>query len=190
MNPQLLFGVQFTLSLIIFVMVSRWYISPALGRMPIRAALVPLFLIHALRYLPSSAFAPGQVDPKIPMDTMASIAYGDLISALLALIAVVFLHYEWQGAIAVAWVVNALTSLDWLYGGYLAASSKIVTYWTGGNWYIINYYVPVIAVVHVMIFARLLTPDPSTGTRSVGNKWRLSMSAKGSPSRKNIQEDF
>jgi hypothetical protein len=127
MNPQLLFGVQFTLSLIIFVMVSRWYISPALGRMPIRAALVPLFLIHALRYLPSSAFAPGQVDPKIPMDTMASIAFGDLISALLAIIAVVFLNYEWQGAIAVAWVVNALTSLDWLYGGYLAASSKILT---------------------------------------------------------------
>ena len=78
------------------------YISPVLGRMPIRAALVPLFLIHALRYLPSSVFAPGQVDPKIPMDTMASIAYGDLISALLALIAVVFLHLEWPGAIAVA----------------------------------------------------------------------------------------
>jgi hypothetical protein len=25
----------------------------------------------------------------------------------------------------------------------------------GGNWYIINYYVPVIGVIHVLIFARL-----------------------------------
>ncbi len=98
MNPQWLFGVQFTLSLIIFAMIAKWYISPALNRLPLQAALVPLFLVHALRYLPSSAFAPGQVDPKIPM----------------------------------------------------------VTYGMGGNWYIINYYVPVIGVIHVMIFARLL----------------------------------
>jgi hypothetical protein len=26
----------------------------------------------------------------------------------------------------------------------------------GANWYIINYYVPAIAVAHVLIFARLL----------------------------------
>ncbi len=156
MNPQLLFGVQFTLSLILFVMVARWYIAPALNKMPMQASLVPLFLVHTLRYLPSSAFAPGQVDPKIPMDAMAGIAYGDLVSAILALIAVVFLRYGWPGAIAVAWLVNVATSLDWLYAGYLAASSQLVTYGMGGNWYIINYYVPVIGVIHVMIFARLL----------------------------------
>ena len=87
---------------------------------------------------------------------MARIAYGDLASAMLALIAVVFLRYEWSGAVAVAWLVNTVTSLDWLYAGYLAASRQLVTYAMGGNWYIINYYVPVIGVVHVMIFARLI----------------------------------
>jgi hypothetical protein len=156
MNPQLLFGVQFALSLIIFAILARWYITPALNKMPVQAALVPLFLVHALRYLPSSAFAPGQVDPAIPMDAMAGIAYGDLVSAILALLAAVFLRHGWLGAIAVAWVVNVATSLDWLYAGYLAASSQLVTYRMGGNWYIINYYVPVIGVIHVMIFARLL----------------------------------
>ena len=156
MNAQLLFGVQFTLSLIIFAMIAKWYISPALNKLPVQAALVPLFLVHALRYLPSSAFAPGQVDPKIPMHAMTGIAYGDLASAVLALIAVVFLRYGWSGAVAVAWLVNVVTSLDWLYAGYLAASSRLVTYGMGGNWYIINYYVPVIGVIHVMIFARLL----------------------------------
>jgi hypothetical protein len=156
MNAQLLFGVQFTLSLVIFGLVAKWYISPALDKLPMQAGLAPLFLVHALRYLPSSAFAPGQVDPNLPGDAMARIAYGDLVSALLALIAVVFLHGGWPGATIMAWVVNVMTSLDWLYGGYLAASSRIVTYATGANWYIINYYVPVIGVIHVMIFARLL----------------------------------
>src|SRR6202521_4247501 len=142
MSPLLLFGLQFTFSLIIFSMVAKWYITPALNKLPIHSALVPLFLVHALRYLPSTAFAPGQVDPKIPMDAMAGIAYGDLASAILALIAVVFLRSGRCGAVALAWVVNGVTSLDWLYAGYLAASNQLMTYGMGGNWYIINYYVP------------------------------------------------
>ena len=156
MNPLPLFGLQFTLSLVIFGMVAKWYIAPALDRLPMRAALTPLFLVHALRYLPSSAFAPGQVDPKIPMGAMAHIAFGDLAAAILALIAVLFLRYEWPGAVAVAWLVNTVTSLDWLHAGYLAASSQLVKYAMGGNWYIISYYVPVIGAIHAMIFARLI----------------------------------
>jgi hypothetical protein len=42
------------------------------------------------------------------------------------------------------------------YAGFLAASNQLVTYPMGGNWYIINYYVPIIGVIHVMIFARLV----------------------------------
>jgi hypothetical protein len=149
-------GVQFPSSLVLFGLVARWYISPALNAVPASKALVPLFLVHALRYLPSSAFAPGQVDATVPMDAMAVIAYGDLASALLALIAALFLRYRLNGAIGVAWMVNILASLDWLYASFLAASNRLVTYPMGANWYIINYYVPVIGVIHVMIFARLL----------------------------------
>jgi hypothetical protein len=156
MSPVLLFGLQFTLSLVIFALIATWYITPALDRLPIHAALIPLFLVHTLRYLPSTAFAPGQVDPKLPMDTMATIANGDLASALLALVAVVFLRYQWAGSLAVAWIVNVLASLDWLNAGFLAASHQFPTYSLGGNWYIISYYVPVIGVVHLMIFRRLL----------------------------------
>jgi hypothetical protein len=156
MSPTTLLGVQFTFSLVLFSLVAKWYVSPALNRAPVSTALVPLFLVHVLRYLPSSAFAPGQVGVKVPMGAMAAIAYGDLVSAVLALIAALFLYYRWSGAIGVAWMVNVLTSLDWLNAGYLAASSQLATYPLGGNWYIVNYYVPLIGVIHVMIFARLL----------------------------------
>jgi hypothetical protein len=156
MSPTTLFAVQFTFSLVLFALVAKWYISPALNRVPVSAALVPLFLVHVLRYLPSSAFAPGQVDAKVPTEAMAAIAYGDLGSAVLALIGALFVRYRWSGALAVAWIVNIVTSIDWLYAGFLAAANRLVTYPMGGNWYIINYYVPVIGVIHAMIFARLL----------------------------------
>jgi hypothetical protein len=155
MSPTSLFGLQFTLSLLLSAIIARWYVVPALKKLPVNQALVPLFLVHALRYLPSSAFAPGQIGDAVPKDAMAAIAYGDLASAILALIAVFFLHFRAPGAIAVAWLVNVVTSLDWLYASFLAASNQLASYPMGGNWYIINYYVPAIAVVHVLIFARL-----------------------------------
>jgi hypothetical protein len=160
MSPTALFGLQFCLSLVLSGLVAKWYLAPRLAAVPVSAGLPPLFLVHALRYLPSSAFAPGQIDPRAPMDAMAAIAYGDLGSALLALVAAVFLYYRFRGAVAVAWAVNGITSLDWLYAGYLAASSQLVTYPLGGNWYIVNYYVPLIGVVHVLIFARLVHSRP------------------------------
>src|SRR5215471_2342722 len=156
MSPTTLLGVQFTFSLVLFALVAKWYIAPVLAKLSISQALVPLFLVHALRYLPSSAFAPGQVGAAVPMRAMETIAYGDLASAVLAIVAAAFLYYRWRGAIAVAWIVNVVMSLDWIYAGYVAASNELVTYPMGGNWYIINYYVPVIGVIHIMIFARLL----------------------------------
>jgi hypothetical protein len=160
MAPTTLFGLQFSLSLVVSSLVAKWYLAPRLAAVPVSAGLPPLFLVHALRYLPSSAFAPGQIDPHAPMEAMTAIAYGDLASALLALVAAVFLYYRFRGAVAVAWAVNGITSLDWLYAGYLAASSQLVTYPLGGNWYIVNYYVPLIGVVHVLIFARLAHRRP------------------------------
>ncbi|HEX6465210.1 MAG TPA: hypothetical protein VFZ98_12185 [Vicinamibacterales bacterium] len=151
-----LLAMQFTFSLVVFGLVAKWYITPVLNARPTTAALVPLFLVHGLRYLPSSAFAPGQIDDRVPMKAMATIVYGDLGSAVLAIVAAVFLYYRWRHAIAVAWIVNIVTSLDWIIAGYVAASAELVTYPIGGNWYIINYYVPVIGVIHVMIFRRLL----------------------------------
>jgi hypothetical protein len=156
MNPTSLFAVQFTFSLVLSAIIARWYVVPALRKLPVHSALVPLFVVHALRYLPSSAFAPGQIGDAVPKDAMAAIAYGDLASAVLALVAALFLQYRVQGAIAVAWVVNVVTSLDWLYASFVAASNQLASYPMGGNWYIMNYYAPAIAVVHVMIFARLL----------------------------------
>ena len=164
MSPIALFGLQFSFSLVLSGIVARWYLWPRLKVVPVWVGLPPLFLVHALRYLPSSAFAPGQIDPRAPMAAMAAIAYGDLGAAILALVAAVFLYYRWRGAIGLAWVVNGIASLDWLYAGYLAASSRLVTYPLGGNWYIVNYYVPLIGVVHVLIFTRLLRARSSTCT--------------------------
>ena len=156
MTPNALMGMQFSFSLVLFSLVAVWYISPALRKLPVHAALAPLFLVHALRYLPTTAFAPGQIGSDVPKNAMATIAYGDLACAVLALAAAVCLYYRVPGAIGIAWVVNTIMAADWLYAGFVAASNQLVSHPLGGNWYILNYYAPVIGVIHVMIFTRLL----------------------------------
>jgi hypothetical protein len=161
MSPILLFAVQYTFSLLLSALVAKWYVAPALKKLPLHSALIPLFLFHALRYLPTTAFAPGQIGGAVPRDAMAGIAYGDLGAAVLALVAALFLRYRLPGAIALAWVVNVVASLDWLYASYLAASNHLATHPLGGNWYIAAYYAPALAVVHWLIFARLLAAESS-----------------------------
>ena len=75
MSPTTIFAVQFTSSLVLFGLVAKWYVSPAFRRLSVSQALGPLFLVHALRYLPSSAFAPGQVGAQVPMDAMAAMGF-------------------------------------------------------------------------------------------------------------------
>src|ERR671919_3108549 len=111
MDPTVLFGLQFTMSLVVFTLVARWYIARALANLSLEDALVPPFLVHTLRYLPSSGLAPGQLAPDVPMDAISQIAYGDLGSAILAIVATLFLRYRWTGAIAVAWLVNVVMAL-------------------------------------------------------------------------------
>src|SRR5215471_8784113 len=91
-DPQLLFGMQFSLSFAIAAMVGRWYAVPALKRLPLHESLVPLFMVQALRYLPSSALAPGQVDAGVPWTAMSRIAGGDLAVSLFAFAVILFLR--------------------------------------------------------------------------------------------------
>src|SRR5438093_9064996 len=103
MEPIVLFGIQFTLSLVAYSLIAFWYIVPRLSRLPREAALVPLLWIHAFRIVGGTILAPGAVDAGVPMEFRAMIGYGDLATAFLALLALVALRVQFRGAIALVW---------------------------------------------------------------------------------------
>src|SRR5437868_2593316 len=49
MEPIVLFGIQFTLSLVAYLLIAFWYVVPRLSLLPRELALVPLLWVHALR---------------------------------------------------------------------------------------------------------------------------------------------
>lgn len=112
MPPFYLLNLQTTFSLIAFALIAKWHITPRLAKLPLEDALILLLWIHVFRYTPLTLFAPGQVDPNLPQSVANSIAYGDLISAILAFIAILFLRYRLTGAILVAWIFNIVGIAD------------------------------------------------------------------------------
>ena len=89
MEPIVLFGIQFTFCLAAYALIAWWYGAPRLSRLPRELALVPLVWVHVFRMVGGTILAPGAVDAAVPMEFRTMIGYGDMATALLALVALV-----------------------------------------------------------------------------------------------------
>ena len=104
MPPIVLFGIQFTLSLAAYTLIAWWYVAPRLSGLPREVALMPLLWVHAFRIVGGTILAPGAVDAAVPAEFRTMIGYGDITTAVLALIALLALRYRLTWAIALVWV--------------------------------------------------------------------------------------
>jgi hypothetical protein len=151
MTPFWVLNIQSTLSLILFILIARWYVAPRLSGRSRDQAVLPLLWIHAFRYAPLTLLAPGQADPRIPADVVGVVAYGDFVAALFALLAIVAVHLRLGMATALVWLFSIVSIADLVYGTARAVDAQMYTYYMGWSWYIVNFYVPMLIVSQVMI---------------------------------------
>ena len=156
MSPFTLLSVQSALSLIVYTLLARWYVAPKLAARSRENAVVPLLWIHVFRYAPAALFAPGQVDPRIPADVNAAVGYGDLAVALVALVAVLCVGMRVRGALLVVWLFSVISIGDLVFATIKAVEGRMYTFYMGWNWYILNFYVPMLVVSQVMIIYYLV----------------------------------
>ncbi len=95
---------------------------------------------------------PGVVVQPLPGAFANAAAYGDLVSGVLALLALFALRTGWAGALALVWLFNIVGTVDLLN----ALRQANVVPDLGAAWYIPTFLVPALLVTHFMIFARLL----------------------------------
>ena len=159
MTPFVIGNIQFTFSLIIYALIAIWYIWPAIKSMDWSKALVPLLLVHAFRYGPLTLLMPGQVSTEVPLDVAQTIAYGDLISGVLAIIAAVMVWYKLSGAKIMAWLFTLIGFADVVLASYKGIMAGLIDMSIGFNLYILNFYVPMLIVTHVLIIKILLRKE-------------------------------
>jgi hypothetical protein len=121
--------------------------------MPLRDALVPLLLLHAFRHMGLVFLLPNFVGSTLPAEFAIPTAYGDLLTGLLAILAVIALRGRWPFAIALAWIANTLGMVDFLYGFYQGTRLQVNL---GAAYYIPTVVNPAMWVSHFMILAMLL----------------------------------
>ncbi len=95
---------------------------------------------------------PGVVAQPLPEAFANPAAYGDLVTGVLALSALIALRTGWAGALALVWLFNIVGTVDLLNAlRHLNLAPDF-----GAAWYIPTFLVPALLVTHVMIYMRLL----------------------------------
>jgi hypothetical protein len=160
-DPIVLFSIQFTLSLAAYALIARWYAVPRLARLPRIAALVPLLWVHAFRVVGGTILAPGAVDPGVPMDFRTMVGYGDMVTALLAIVALIGLRSRLSRAVVLVWLCLIVGGFDTVNAIVQSVRYSVFTYPLGVNWVIVTLYVPALVVSSVLIAWVLLRSDRS-----------------------------
>src|SRR5256884_9874308 len=137
MDPIVLFGIQFTLSLVAYLLIAFWYVVPRLSVLPRELALVPLLWVHVFRVVGGTVLAPGAVGPGVPMEFRTMIGYGDLATAVLALLALVALRARSTRAIALVWLCVTVGVLDTVNAIIQSMRFRVFTHPLGVNWVIV-----------------------------------------------------
>ena len=152
MNTLAIFGLQFFLSLVVWGVIAKWLLAPWLEKKSRREALLWLTLPHAFRHIGMVFLVPGVVAQPLPGAFANPAAYGDLLTGVLALLALIALRTGWAGALPLVWIFNTVGTVDLLN----ALRHANVVADLGAAWYIPTFLVPLLLVTHFMIYIRLL----------------------------------
>lgn len=156
MPSAALFGISAAFGLVAWGAVAWHFIWPALRERPSPESVKPILLLHGFRFLGLAFIVPGVVSPKLPADFAQPVAYGDLITAALALLALATLG-SGTGTV-LTWVFNIFGTADLLFAFYMGARVALpdTQGLLGSGYFILNAYVPLLLITHGLLFRILL----------------------------------
>ncbi|MEE9380003.1 MAG: hypothetical protein V3V03_01230 [Hyphomonadaceae bacterium] len=160
MDLQTIFFVQISMSVLIFTLIYRWYVSPWLADKPRNEALQILLLPHAFRHVGLFFLVPAFVTSDLSPSFANITAYGDLATAVLAIVALLALRAKFAFALPLVWLVNLVGTVDLIKA---LSEAENITH-LGVVSFVPTFIVPLLLVSHVVIFTRLLrkNTEPST----------------------------
>jgi hypothetical protein len=149
------------LSFVLFLLIAVWYVVPWLRSKGPEEGLSALLWIHAFRYVALELFSAQRAGLRIPNDLRDQIAFGDLIGAVLALLAILAMRYRLRGSTAIIWAFVAATLFDLsnaLVGGI---RHEMMAEVHDVPWLVLCFYVPALWVTLGLIVWQLVTRRPT-----------------------------
>jgi hypothetical protein len=157
MPIQLVWGVTVAFGLLAWSVFAALYIWPTMAKRERADAVRPILVLHGFRYIGMVALVPGVVSPELVNTVFArGLAYGDLATSTLALIALAALRTRF--AEPLLWLFNIVGTLDLLNAFYqgnnisLANDPGVL----GAAIFLPILGVPLLFVTHVLVFRVLM----------------------------------
>jgi len=157
---QLWFFASIAFGLIAWGIVTAQYIWPELRCRQRAEALRPVLILHSFRFIGLAFLVPGVVSPDLPSAFAHPAAYGDIIAAILALLALISLPSG--SGVVIAWIFNLWGTADLFNAFYQANHAGLMPGQLGATYFIPTLIVPLLMITHVVAFYLLLRPQPKT----------------------------
>ena len=155
---NLFLPLSFGLSVVTYTLIAIWYIMPTLGKIPRANALTLLILFHTIRHVGTAFLLPGVTAETLDLRFANPAAYGDLLAAVLAFIAIAGLRLKWPIAIPLVWTFNLVGTID-LFHAVFQGLRFHGNGDMGAMYLLVALVVPAILVTHIMVFVLLLKPQ-------------------------------
>ncbi len=139
----------------IFYLAARLYLLPLVPRLRPRQILIPILLLHSTRHLGMMFLTRGAIYPGLPLQFAYPAAFGDLITSIIALVAIPFVLRSSVFAKPAVWVFNVFGTVDLVVAIILATiyNSPVAM---GPSYWIPAFWVPLLLVTHYVTFVLLL----------------------------------
>jgi len=160
MSPETLFRIQLIAGYIAWLLCFGAYVWPRLKSMDRLHAQRAIATLHSFRFFGLVFILPGVVGPNLPASFAVFSAYGDLVTAGLALLALLTVRIKplfWS--FVVAFNVAGATDILVDYFHAIRANLPAMAGQLGAAYPIPVIYVPLLMITHVVAFY-LLAPAP------------------------------
>ncbi|PLP61063.1 hypothetical protein CYK37_01850 [Mesorhizobium loti] len=169
MSPATIFTVQLVLGYVPWLLVLGAYVLPKLKSMDHLQAQRAIAMLHSFRFFGLVFIIPGIVGSGLPAGFASSAAYGDFITGVLAMIALLTVRVRplfWLFVVAFNVVGAADLLINYYHGVQYGlperAGELVAAYW------IPILYVPALMITHILAFYLLARPRSKTAQAIVG----------------------
>jgi hypothetical protein len=146
--------VNMLFSTVVFAIAAKLYLLPMLPRLEPRSVVLPILLLHAMRHLGLMFLASGAVFSGLPVRFAKPAAYGDLLAAILALVALCAVVRRSSRARPLVGLFNVVGTIDLITAIVLATIYRAAPY-MGPAYWIPAFWVPALLVTHYVVFVLL-----------------------------------
>ncbi len=171
MPIALIYGVTVAFGLLAWSVFAAQYLWPTMSKRERADAFRPILVLHSFRYVGLVALIPGVVSPGLADTGFArGLAYGDLASAILALVALAALRTRLSGLLV--WIFNLVGTADLLNAFYQGARISLADTpgVLGAGYFLPILGVPLLLVTHILVFRLLMRKETALSSRVAGRR--------------------